>query len=371
VAALPTTISPSPFSTGRRSTRDLTLDPCEVIDPVDAATAAGLRHVTDQSPGIRRQKWGSTFRYFGPDDLPIRDPQDLARIKALAIPPAWTEVWICARSDGHLQATGRDARGRKQYRYHPRWRDVRDETKYGRMLEFGRALPRIRERVEKDLARAGLPRERVAAAIVRLLERTLIRVGNEEYARANGSYGLTTLRDDHVDLTTTAVRFVFRGKSGKDYEIDLHDRRLARIVRRCRDLPGQVLFQYLDEHGNPHSIGSADVNHYLHDVTGQEFTAKDFRTWFGTVLAAHELLNCEPGKTERERTHQVVRAVEAVAERLGNTPAICRRCYVHPLVIEAFEDGRLAALANELASGQSVNDEQLVLRLLESEAGAC
>jgi DNA topoisomerase-1 len=368
VAATPTPTPISPFTARPVRKSALPLDPCQVADPVEAAKAAGLRYVTDQSPGIRRSKAGRHFRYIAPDGTPVRDQLELARIKALAIPPAWSDVWICSRSDGHLQATGRDAKGRKQYRYHPRWREVRDETKYGRMLAFGQTLPRIRERVEHDLNHTGLPREKVLAAVVRLLERTLIRIGNEEYARVNESYGLTTLRDEHVAVNTTAVHFYFRGKSGKEHQVDLHDRRLAGIVRRCRDLPGQILFQYLDEHGHPHSVGSADVNDYLREIAGEEFTAKDFRTWFGTVLAARELLNAEPAESHHERQHRIVRAVEAVAERLGNTPAICRRCYVHPLVPEAYLDGRLQALAVNFPD-DGTEDEQLVMRLLEQNAG--
>ena len=246
--------------------------------------------MTDQTPGLARRKTRSGFRYLDVDGRPLRDKDDLARIKALAIPPAWTDVWICPRSDGHLQATGRDDRGRKQYRYHPDWRSFRDETKYGRMAEFGHALPGIRARVDADLARHGLPREKVLAAVVRLLEATLIRVGNEEYARTNDSFGLTTMRDKHVNVSSSGMRFVFRGKSGKEHEIGLQDRRLARIVGRCRDLPGQDLFRYLDEQDEPHSIGSADVNDYLREISGADFTTKDFRTWFGTVLAVEELV---------------------------------------------------------------------------------
>ena len=354
-----------PFATARRRRSATLPDLREVSDPVDTARAAGLRYVTDQSPGIRRLKARGGFRYFDADGEPIRDPDDRARIKALAIPPAWTDVWICSRPDGHLQATGRDDRGRKQYRYHPRWREVRDETKYGRMLEFGRALPEIRARVDQDLARSGLPREKVLAAVVRLLERTLIRVGNEEYARANDSFGLTTLRDKHVKLSPNGLRFTFRGKGGKEHEVDLNDERLARIVKRCRDQPGQDLFRYLDADGVAHSIGSADVNNYLREVSGAEFTAKDFRTWCGTVLAAQELLHCDRAETEQERKHQIVTTIEAVAKRLGNTPAICRKCYVHPAVLEAFEDGLLFAMAKKSPSDDE-SMEHLVLNLLEA-----
>jgi DNA topoisomerase-1 len=361
--ATPAAIDPSPF-TVRRTRATTVVDPCEVTDPAEAADLAGLRYVTDQTPGIARLRAGRHFRYRMPDGAPVRDERVLARIKALAIPPAWTDVWICPRPDGHLQATGRDDRGRKQYRYHPRWREVRDESKYGRMLAFGRALPAIRERVAQDIARPGLAHDKVTSAVVRLLERTLIRVGNEEYARSNESFGLTTLRDDHVDLDGAEVRFVFRGKSGKEHEVDLRDRKLSGIVRKCRDLPGQVLFQYLDEAGEPRAIGSADVNAYLRAVAGEEFTAKDFRTWHGTVLAARALIDAGPCDSETERTHQVVRAVNAVAERLGNTPAICRRCYVHPTVLEAYHDGRLAAAAANAPEDGSA-DEALVLALLD------
>jgi DNA topoisomerase-1 len=355
----------SPF-TARRVKPPLPPHPCTVAEPGAAANAAGLRYVTDAEPGIRRRRVGRSFSYTGPDGSPVRDRRVLARIKALAIPPAWRSVWICPRADGHLQATGRDERGRKQYRYHPRWREVRDETKYGRMLEFGRALPALRQRVDADLARAGLPREKVLAAVVQLLERTLIRIGNEEYARANDSFGLTTMHDDHVTFTGGSLRFSFRGKSGKEHRLGLHDRRLARIVRRCRDLPGQHLFQYLDEQGEQHAIGSGDVNDYLRELTGRDFTAKDFRTWFGTVLAAHCLLDAEPAATEREGKAQIARAIETVSERLGNTPAVCRRCYVHPLVLDAYTNGDLRSAAAETGKADRRSaDEALVLLLLE------
>lgn len=353
--------------TARRPARERPQpEPTQIGDPIDVAEFAGLRYVTDQTPGIRRRKTGRHFRYLAPDGSPVKNERDLLRIKALAIPPAWTDVWICPRADGHLQATGRDAKGRKQYRYHPRWREVRDDAKFGRMAAFGRALPTIRERVERDLAHNGLSRDKVIATVVRLLERTLIRIGNEEYARANDSYGLTTLRDEHADFTTTAVRFFFRGKSGKTCHVDVKDRRLARIVRRCRDLPGQTLFQYVDDEGETRSVGSSDVNDYLRETTGEEFTAKDFRTWFGTVLAARELLDAEPATTDREKQHCVVRAIERVAERLGNTPAICRRCYVHPAVLDAYQNGRLQQIGASYPTDGSA-DEALVLRLLEPD----
>jgi DNA topoisomerase I len=311
------------------------------VDPVESAQAAGLRYVSDADPGIRRKRVGKHFSYIGLDGRPIHDPIRLRRIKSLAIPPAYTDVWICPDPRGHLQATGRDARGRKQYRYHPQWRQVRDETKYGRMIAFGRALPAIRARTDHDLSLAGLPREKVLASVVRLLETTLIRVGNQEYARDNKSFGLTTLRDRHVRIEGDSVRFQFRGKGGKTHTINLNDRRLARIVKRCRDLPGYELFQYIDEQGQRQTIGSGDVNDYLREITGQDFTAKDFRTWAGTVLAAEVLQEYEFFGNAAQAKKNVVRAIEQVAERLGNTTSICRRCYVHPVVLDAYVEGGL------------------------------
>ena len=307
--------------------------------PERSAKEAGLRYVTDGEPGLRRVRHGRGFRYEDAQGKPVKDKETLARIRRLAIPPAWTDVWICPDGRGHVQATGRDARGRKQYRYHPRWRETRDDTKYSRLLEFAAALPRVRERVERDLALPGLPREKVVACIVRLLESTAFRVGNEEYARANGSHGLTTLRDQHVKVEGASMRFRFRGKSGKVQETDMRDARLARIVKRCQDLPGQVLFQYLDDEGAQGSVGSADVNDYLRDATGQDFTAKDFRTWAGTVLCLESLQELGPADTRTEAKKRVVEAVKCVAEHLGNTPAVCRRGYIHPEVMQAYLDG--------------------------------
>lgn len=317
------------------------LDESTHVDPVVSAQAAGLRYVSDAAPGIRRKRVGKYFSYIGLDDRPIHDPATLQRIKALAIPPAYTDVWICPDPRGHLQATGRDARGRKQYRYHQQWRQVRDETKYNRMIAFGRALPAIRARIDHDLSLPGLPREKVLAGVVRLLETTLIRVGNEEYAKANKSFGLTTMRDRHVTIEGATVRFQFRGKGGKMHTINLNDRRLARIVRRCRDLPGYELFQYIDEHGQRQTIGSGDVNDYLRKIGGQDFTAKDFRTWAGTVLAAQALQEYESFDSATQAKKNVVRAIEQVAERLGNTSSICRKCYVHPAVLDAYLEGGL------------------------------
>jgi DNA topoisomerase I len=316
-------------------------------DTVQAAKAAGLVYVCDDRPGVRRLRSGRGFRYVSPEGQPIRDRDDLARIRKLAIPPAWRNVWICPDPRGHMQATARDARGRKQYRYHPRWREVRDEAKYGRMVEFGRVLPQIRARTEKDLARPGLPREKVLAAVVRLLEATLIRVGNEEYARHNRSFGLTTLRDRHASVEGYRIHFRFRGKSGKEHEIGVQDRRLSNLVKRCQELPGQDLFQYIDDEGRPRSIGSTDVNDYLREIGGEDFTAKDFRTWAGTVLAAWALHDFQAVDSHRRAKKNVVRAIEQVAERLGNTPAVCRKCYVHPTVIDAYLEGSLVQTLKE------------------------
>jgi DNA topoisomerase I len=312
-----------------------------VPDPVASAKSAGLRYVTDAGPGIRRKKVGTGMVYLDPDGHTIRDREVLGRIKSLAIPPAWRNVWICPIAHGHVQATGLDAKGRKQYRYHPRWREVRDETKYDRMLVFGRVLPKIRRRVERDLARPGLPREKILAAIVRLLETTLIRVGNEEYARQNDSFGLTTMRDRHVDVSGDTVKFEFRGKSGIAHAIDLTDRRLARIVKRSQDLPGYELFQYIDERGARRSIDASDVNAYLQEIAGEEFTAKDFRTWAGTVLAARALQEFQAFDSQAQAKRNVVQAIESVAKRLGNTKAVCRKCYIHPAVINLYMDGSL------------------------------
>ena len=313
----------------------------EPAAPVESARAAGLRYTSDRRPGIRRVKNGSGFKYVDPTGKPIRAAADLQRIRSLAIPPAWTDVWICPDARGHLQATGRDARGRKQYRYHLKWREVRDGTKYERMIGFAQALPEIRRRTAEDLKRPGLPREKVIAAVVQLLEKTLIRVGNDEYAKQNRSFGLTTLRDGHVDVKGDTVSFAFRGKSGVEHELDLNDRRLAKIVRQCRDLPGYDLFQYIDEDGERQTIGSEDVNEYLRAVTGQEYTSKDFRTWAGTVLAAQMLKAFEASTSDAQAKKNIVQAVESVAKRLGNTKAVCRKCYIHPAIFDAYLDGSM------------------------------
>jgi DNA topoisomerase-1 len=305
------------------------------------AAPAGLTYVSDHDPGISRSPSAGGFDYRDPSGAPIDDPDILERIRGLAIPPAYADVWICPDPAGHIQATGRDRRGRKQYRYHPLWRAHRDDAKYDRMAAFGRALPRLRAQVEADLARRGMPREKVLAAVVRLLELTLIRVGNDEYARKNKSFGLTTLRKRHVDVRGGAVAFEFRGKSGQQHRTSLRDRRLARVVQCCEELPGQRLFQYADQDGVTHAVGSHDVNAYIQAATGEAFTAKDFRTWAGSLLAAQLLAACESASSEAQHKHKVAVCVKAVARKLGNTPAVCRSSYIHPGVIAAHADDRL------------------------------
>jgi DNA topoisomerase-1 len=318
-----------------------------------SARAAGLRYSTDSRPGITRHRSGRGFSYRTADGQTIHDRAVLRRIKALAVPPAWTAVWICPDRAGHLQATGRDARGRKQYRYHARWRAGRDDAKFERLIDFAKVLPRIRTRCDADLGRPGLAREKVLAAVVRLLELTLIRVGNDEYARLNRSFGLTTLENRHATVDGTAIRFRFRGKSGQRHEVGLRDRRLAAVVRRCQDLPGQELFQYIgDDDGVPHDVASDDVNDYLREISGADVTAKDFRTWAGTVLAYRALRALAPGDDERTARRNVVEAVRLTAGRLGNTPAVARRSYVHPAILEAYLDGKIGGALLEAAEEQ-------------------
>jgi DNA topoisomerase-1 len=343
-----------------------------ITDPKKSAQVIGLRYVTDASPGIRRVKNGKGFRFVSANGKAISDSQILGRIKSLAIPPAWTDVWICAIENGHLQATGRDDRGRKQHRYHRRWREVRDETKFNRMIAFAKALPKIRRRIRKDLKFPGLPREKVLATIVRLLEVSLIRVGNEEYARDNHSFGLTTMQDKHVAVNGSTVHFQFRGKSGKHHTIDVRNKRLAKIVKGCRDIPGQDLFQYLDEKGERVDVKSEDVNEYLREISGADFTAKDFRTWAGTVLAAIALREFEKFDTQAQAKKNLVRAIESVAEKLGNTPSVCKKCYVHPAIFDSYLDGSLADVLKQRAEEQlksSLNklspEEASVLSLLQ------
>jgi DNA topoisomerase-1 len=341
------------------------LDTC----PLAAAATAGLRYVRDEQPGIDRRRCGDGFAYAGPDGKTIRNKVVLDRIRALAVPPAWTSVWICSDQRGHIQATGRDAKGRKQYRYHAAWRAHRDETKFDRLQAFADVLPLIRRRTNADLEQPGLPRTKLLATIVQLLEKSLIRVGNEEYARHNQSFGLTTLRSRHVRVEGATLRFQFRGKSGVRHSVSVNDRRLARVVKQCRDLPGQELFQYLDEAGEAQVVDSGDINSYLKEITGQDFTAKDFRTWSGTVLAATALREVPPSGTKRETERCVNVAIEAVAGLLGNTPAVCRKSYVHPGVVDAYRDGTIAAvMSRRLKASAKVaglrTDEIALLALL-------
>ena len=336
---------------------------------------AGLRHAVDDRPGITRRRSGRGFSYRDRDGRPIRDQETIARIRSIAIPPAWTDVWICPQPNGHLQATGRDARGRKQYRYHPRYRDRRSGAKFQRLIAFAKALPAIREQVERDLGRSGLPREKVVAAVVRLLELTLIRVGNDEYARLNRSFGLTTLRVRHAAIDGSEITFRFRGKSGLRHEVGLRDRRLARVVRRCRDLPGQELFQYVGDDGKPHDVASDDVNAYLAAVA-PGVTAKDFRTWAGTVLAYRALRAIGRGTTDREKQRNVAAAIRATADSLGNTPAVARQAYVHPAVVDAYLDGRIrtalltaAEETNDPPGATDPDEERAVVALLRVRLG--
>ena len=341
-----------------------------------ARVVPGLRYVNDTEPGIGRRRAGRGFVYTSPDGKRIRDRAELERLRKLAIPPAWTDVWICASANGHLLATGRDAKGRKQYRYHPRWRSVRDEAKFERTAAFGEALPPLRRRVRKDMMRSGLPKEKVVATVVALLDRCFARVGNEEYAKTNGSFGLTTLRDRHASFDGTTMRLRFRGKGGKTHEVEVEDPRITHIVRRCRSIPGQDLFQYVDGGGEAKPIGSSDVNDYLRDVTGQEFTAKDFRTWAGTVACARELAGAEPGRTGRARDRAILAAIDVVAGELGNTRTVCRTSYIHPDVIDGYTDGSLyRAWTRRSASGGSSTrglraDERFALSFLKARARA-
>ena len=344
-----------------------------MTDPSEVAESAGLVYVSDEDRGIRRERAGDTFRYVKANGQPLEDQAALDRIRGLAIPPAWTDVWICPKANGHLQATGRDARGRKQYRYHPQFREVSEATKYEHMMEFARALPGIRATVAEHMALRGLPRAKVLATVVHLLETTLIRVGNDDYARQNKSYGLTTLRNPHVKVEGSELRFQFKGKSGKTWRLQLKDRRVAKIVKACQELPGQDLFQYVDEDGEQRSVSSADVNAYLREITGDDITAKDFRTWAGTVMAALALHEFESFDSQAAAKKNVRAAIEAVAARLGNTPTICRKCYVHPEILQSYAQGALLLeirrqveqeLREDLASLKP--EEAAVLALLEA-----
>ncbi|HEX2135475.1 MAG TPA: DNA topoisomerase IB [Microvirga sp.] len=312
-----------------------------IVDPKDAAESAGLVYVSDEEPGIRRKKTGKGFTYLKPGGGKVEDRATLERIRKLAIPPAYTDVWICPIPNGHVQATGRDAKGRKQYRYHPAFREVRESTKYEHMLEFAQALPTIRARIQEHMSLPGLPREKVLATVVHLLETTLIRVGNTDYAKQNKSYGLTTLRDPHVEVNGSQLRFEFKGKSGKTWRLQVKDRRVAKIVKACQDLPGQALFQYVNDAGERQSVTSSDVNAYLKEITGREITAKDFRTWAGTVLAAMALTEFETFDSEAKAKKNIRAAIERVSAQLGNTPTICRQCYIHPEVLNCYLEGAL------------------------------
>ena len=330
-----------------------------------AAKAAGLRYVTDAMPGIGRRRRGRTFEYHSPDGRTLREAATISRIRSLDIPPAYEDVWICPLANGHLQATGRDDRGRKQYRYHPLWREIRDETKFDRMLLFAKALPQLRKAVETDLRRSGMPREKILATVVRLLETTSIRVGNEVYARTNHSYGLTTLENTQAHVHGQTVNFMFRGKSGVKHAITFHDWRLAKIIHMAHDLPGCHLFEYLDEHGVPHAIESGDVNEYIRRASGGDFTAKDFRTWVGTVQAALILSEMKNAKTQAERKANVVDAIKAVAERLGNTPTVSRKYYVHPQILAAYlEDGTIGTMIRGKVANGLLPEERFVVEFL-------
>jgi DNA topoisomerase-1 len=344
-----------------------------VTDPCESAVEAGLHYVSGAGPGIHRIRRGKSFRYIGPDGKPLRDERHLARIRSLVIPPAWTDVWICPSKHGHLQAFGWDAKGRKQYRYHPLYRATRDQAKFSRMIAFGTVLAVIRQRVSRDLERRGLAKEKVLATVVRLLETTHIRVGNDEYAKENDSFGLTTMRDRHVRIAGAKLLFRFRGKSGMEHAVELTDQRLARIVKQCQDLPGYELFQYLDESGKVCRVDSADVNRYIREICGQDFTAKDFRTWAGAVLAARELYEAGPCDSETSGKRAIVAAIKSVGRRLGNRPATCRKYYIHPAILDAYTEGilfpamRRGEQQNTAYSGLGLQPEEYTVMVLVAE----
>jgi len=333
-------------------------------DPAESAAEAGLRYVRGYGPCIRRQRCGKSFRYFGADGRPLRDPKHLARIRSLVIPPAWRDVWICPSPNGHLQAVGYDVKGRKQYRYHPRYRAIRDEAKFSRMIAFGTVLARIRKAVDRDLRRRGLPKEKVLATVVQLLQTAFLRVGNDEYAKENDSFGVTTLRNRHVSINGAKLMFRFRGKSGQDHLLELTDRRLANIVKQCRELPGYDLFEYQNADGSVCRVDSADVNRYIREISGHDFTAKDFRTWAGTLLAIEELSAAGPARNATAVKKGVVNAVKRVARRLGNRPATCRKYYIHPAILESYDDGSLFPM---LAQGEEQNNAYAGLGLRPEE----
>src|SRR5262245_27739605 len=355
---------------GSGGTNTQSTEPAVAVGSAQAAEEAGLQYVSNERPGYGRRAKGKGFEYLDLEGKAIRDEQRLLRIKRLAIPPAWTDVWICPSPNGHIQATGRDARGRKQYRYHERWREVRDENKFDRLTQFAKALPNIRRRVAQDLKLPGLPRQKVLATIVRLLERTFIRIGNEEYARENKSFGLTTLKNRHVKVRGAQVLFRFRGKSGRQHEVDVTDRKVAKVIAKCQDLSGQDLFQYVDENSEVRNVTSQDVNEYLRQIADEDFTAKDFRTWGGTVLAAIALSKQEEFQTKKEAKSNIKTAICAVAELLGNTPAVCRKCYVHPVIVEAYVNRSRITGLNGTKSLQPPNlrrAERAVLKFLHAQ----
>ena len=342
-----------------------------IVDTRGAAESVGLRYVSDARPGIRRRKSGKGFLYTRVDGSRLFEPDVLRRIKALAVPPAWTDVWICPFAEGHIQATGRDARGRKQYRYHARFREVRESAKYERVIGFADALPFIRKKVEEHMALRGLPRQKVLATVVHLLETTLIRVGNDDYARENNSYGLTTLKNRHAAVEGNEVRFRFTGKSGKQWSLRVKNRRIAKIIRACQELPGQELLQYVDEEGNCQDVTSTNVNDYLKENTGRDITAKDFRTWAGTVLAAIALTAQSEFETKKQAKANLKTAICAVARLLGNTPAVCRKCYVHPAILEAYvARTQIAGLNQAIKTPDNINlrgVETAVLKFLRAQ----
>jgi DNA topoisomerase-1 len=352
---------------------DSSLATSAVTDPQDAAETAGLTYVNDEEPGIRRKKVGKGFYYISSQGAKVEDQKELSRIRKLAVPPAWTDVWICANPNGHIQATGRDARGRKQYRYHAAFREVRESTKYEHMVELAKSLPAIRRKLAEHMALKGIPREKVLATIVHLLETTLIRVGNDSYAKENKSYGLTTLKNNHVAVNGAQLKFHFKGKSGKTWRLQVTNRRVAKVVRACQDLPGQELFQYMEDGGVLRDVTSADVNAYLKEITQRDITAKDFRTWHGTVLAALALQEVQTFDSKAAFKKNVKAAIERVASRLGNTATICRKCYVHPEILQAYAEGELmlqvkAGIEDELRNDlpKLTPEEAAVLALLEA-----
>ena len=339
-----------------------------IPDTIESAKAAHLRYISDTSKGISRRRAGRGWRFLSPEGEPLRDKATLERIASLVIPPAWTRVWISPVANGHLQAIGYDARGRKQYRYHAKYSEIRNQTKFSRVTAFARILPQIRKRLEEDISKPGLSRERVLATVVRLLETTYIRIGNEEYAKQNQSFGLTTLKNRHVDLDGATIRFHFRGKSGREHEVELHDWRLARIIRNCHDLPGCELFQYIDETGERRCIDSGDVNEYIRSIAGDSFSAKDFRTWAGTFLATQNLVEAGPAESETAKKKKIVEVVKSVAASLGNRPATCRKYYIHPIVIDAYTDERLFELIQPGRSPGETTVRELIEKLEETGA---